>query len=206
VARVVVHDLAQNLYDVEVPTGRLTPLAVTDVTLSDLALAPDGRFFGASFGTLVEIVPSTGATREIGVVDTFLNALDFAPDGQLYGAGGELVYVLDPVAGTARNVAGLPGGLRSAGDLAFIGERMYVAAVATVDSTTPCVLVEVTRATGATRIVGSMGQPCVWGLAAFGDTLYGFTCRGDVLRVDPATARSVRIGRTDVEFAGAAAR
>ena len=35
--------------------------------------------------------------------------------------------------------------------------------------------------------VGVIGFNCVWGLAPFGDTLYGFTCDSELLEIDPDT-------------------
>ncbi len=35
--------------------------------------------------------------------------------------------------------------------------------------------------------VGNVGFNCLWGLAPFGDTLYGFTCDAELLSIDPET-------------------
>ena len=208
VARVLAIDVSGGLYDVEVPSGETRSIGRTDTVLADIALAADGTFYGATFRAVVRVDATTGATSPRATIETGrFNALDFAPDGTLYGAGGDRVVRIDPASGAVDPVATLPSGTISSGDLAFLPDgRMLLTITRTGGTTTPDELFEVPLDGRAPRLVGTMGHACVWGLAAFGTTLYGLTCNGDVVRVDPATGGSRSLSSARARFGGAAAR
>lgn len=208
VARVLAIDVSGGLFDVEVPSAEIRSLGTTDRALADIALAPDGTFYGASFGELVSVDSVTGATSPVtSIITGDFNAVDFAPDGQLYGAGSDQVVRIDVVTGAVEFIAVLPAGYVSSGDLAFLPDgRMLLTATRTGGDTSPDELFEVRLDGRAPRRIGTMGSACVWGLAAFGATIYGLTCRGEVLLVDAATGSSRVLARASARFGGAAAR
>ena len=208
VARVLAIDVSGGLWDVEVPGAEITSLGTTDRTLADIALASDGTFYGASFGELVRVNSTSGATTPVASVLTgTFNALDFGPDGQLYGAGRDQIVRIDVASGAVDYIAVLPSGYESSGDLAFLPDgRMLLTATRSGSTSVPDDLFELRLDGRAPRLVGPMGSPCVWGLAAFGATVYGLTCRGEVLLVDPATGGSRVLSRAAARFGGAAAR
>lgn len=208
VARVLAIDVSGGLYDVEVPGAEITVLGTTDRTLADIALAADGTFYGAAYDELVHVDSTTGTTRIIATVltDNF-NAIDFGPDGELYGAARNQVMRIDVASGAVEFIAVLPTGYLSSGDLAFLPDgRMLLTATRTGGDTVPDELFELRLDGRAPRRIGVMGSPCVWGLAAFGTTIYGLTCHGEVLLVDPATGGSRVLSRAAARFGGAAAR
>jgi hypothetical protein len=59
---------------------------------------------------------------------------------------------------------------------------------------------------GGATILGSTGFPCIWGLAAFGETLYGLTCNGQVLNINPQTGAASVLSSGGPAFWGASAR
>ena len=208
VARVLAIDVSGGLFDVEVPSAEIRSLGTTDSVLADIALAPDGTFYGAAFDELVRVDSVTGVTTPVtSIITGDFNAVDFAPDGQLYGAGRDQVVRIDVATGDVDFIAVLPTGYFSSGDLAFLPDgRMFLTATRTGGDTIPDELFEVRLDGRAPRRIGTMGSPCVWGLAAFGATIYGLTCRGEVLLVDAATGSSRVLSRASVRFGGAAAR
>jgi hypothetical protein len=55
-------------------------------------------------------------------------------------------------------------------------------------------------------VVGDIGYRCVWGLATLGAAVYGLTCEGRILAVDPMLGRGSELARVMPAFAGAAGR
>ncbi len=207
IARALVHDTSA-LYDVDLPSGDLHFIAPLDVALTDIALHPDGRFFGVDSNALFDIEERDGSLTWIANVEDQLVALEVGPDGALYGAGRRFVARIDPRTGEATRLGGFPPGWSASGDIAFLGGRFYV--TATDDPFNPAVpdwlYVAALDGSTATR-VGSIGVSCVWALAPFGETLYGLTCNGQLLEIDVATGAG-RVLRSDlgIDVYGAAAR
>ncbi len=208
VARALVHD-PRALYDVDLPSGDLTRIAPLDVSLTDIALHPDGRLFGVNRSGLFEIDIANGRARWIVSLADRIVSLEVAPDGgDLYGAGVQSIARLDPASGSVERVGGFPSGWSASGDIAFIGGRLYVTATQTPNSRRDPDSLFVAPLDGTdARRVGGVGYPCVWGLAPFGDTLYGLTCNGQLIEIDVATGagRLLRSG-LGIEVGGAAAR
>ena len=51
-----------------------------------------------------------------------------------------------------------------------------------------------------------MGFTCIWGLAAYGPTLYGLTCEGRILSIDTTTGKGAQLNKVSTAFWGASAR
>jgi len=206
-ARALVHD-SSTLFEIDLPSGDLRRVGMFPISLNDIALAPDGTFYGASTeaGGLVR-VDYVSVTYEI-VAPVFgsFNALDVAPDGTIYGAADDVIYAFDLASGAAREVARMPPGLLSSGDLAFVEGRLYVTGfrdVAGLDDT----LVGVDLASGRSVAIGSIGYDCVWALAPLGPALYGLTCNGHLLELDLRSGRGRELSvRPEQAYWGAASR
>jgi len=193
------------LYEVELPSGVLRPITRVRA-FTDIALHPDRTLWAVTVdGALYRFDPVSNFASIVWGTGQPLTALDAAPDGSLYAAGRFGLFRVDRATGATTLVARFPEGLEASGDIAFLGARMLVTARASAASLDD--LVEFDLAAGTSRTVGPIGARCVWGLAAFGATLYGLTCTGDVLRIDPATGRGVTIARSPgTTFYGATAR
>ncbi|MGE0788599.1 MAG: TolB family protein [Sandaracinaceae bacterium] len=206
VARALVHD-PQFLYEIDLPSGALRELTRSELDLTDLALHPDGTAYGITAQSLFTIDQATGLATFVAMLDARNVGLDVTPDGDLVVAGPRLVSRLDRVTGASTPFATFPGGLSASGDIATVEGRMLITATTSVSSRTlPDVLVEVPPDGGEAVVVGSVGFPCVWGLAPFGPSLYGFTCAGYLLEIDPFTGEGRRLAMLGRQFGGAAAR
>lgn len=203
IARALAHDDVR-LYEMDLPSGELHELGFTPVTLTDIALHPDGTLYGAVPGSLVRVDYEAGTVATVASVPGSFVGLDISPDGTLYGTSDDRVDRLDPVSGTATTVARFPGGLVAAGDVAFVEGRLYAT---TMGGRGGNWLVEIPLDGARPRIVGATGFECIWGLAPFGETLYGLTCEGRLLTIDVARGTAREIARsTGVRFFGAGAR
>lgn len=192
-----------SLYDIRLPSAHYTLLGGTgNALLTDVALHPDNILYGISTAALYTLDQDTGAPTQVALVPEGLNALDAAPDGTLYGAGGGTLYALDRKTGKATPLIAFPPATVSSGDLVFIGPRLLAAAKTASDDA----LVELDLAKKTSRIIGQIGYACVWGMAAYGTDLYGFTCNGEVLTIDPETGASMLITQNGIHFDGASAR
>ena len=191
-----------SLYDVRLPGAHYTLIGGTNVLLTDIALHPDNVLYGISSAALYTLDQSTGAVTQVGLVPEGLNALDAAPDGTLYGAGGGTLYEVDRHTGKATALMAFPPGTTSSGDLAFVGPRLLAAAKTAADDA----IVELDLFARTSRIVGQTGYGCIYGLAAYGMDLYGFTCNGQVLSIDADTGAGTLITQNGIHFDGASAR
>ncbi len=173
-----------DLFAVRLPQGTTSLLGATGSTIDDIALHPNGTLYGVGVGGLYTVDPSMGAATLIVAEPVALNALDAAPDGTLYGAGGSTLYTIDPGTGALATVLSYPADYTSSGDLAIMGGTLLATVTngGTYDD-----LLAIDLASGSSTIVGTTGFFCVWGLAAYGTTLFGFTCQGEVLGIDPMT-------------------
>ncbi len=208
-ARAIVHDQTW-LYEVDLPSGAIERLARAELSFTDVSLHPDGRLFAISTNSLFELDEMDGSARFIASLPERSVALDVTPDGDLVAAGVSIILRIDPDTGVATTLARFPRGFGASGDIAFVRGRMLVATTdrpGVVMTTRPDRLFEVPVDGSPPFEVGVIGIACVWGLAPFGDTLYGFTCNGELLDIDPDTgAGRVIASLGGRRIGGAAAR
>jgi hypothetical protein len=206
-ARALVHD-STTLFEIDLPSGELARLGAFPISLNDIALAPDGTFYGAStdVSALVRVDYRTVSYEIVAPVFGSFNALDVAPDGTLYGAADDIVYAFDVAAGSAREVARFPAGWLSSGDLAFVEGRLYATAYRMLSDLTDQ-LVQIDLATGRSALIGAIGFDCMWALAPLGTSLYGLTCNGELTQLDLSTgAGTLLASRPGQAYWGAASR
>lgn len=191
-----------SLYDIRLPSAQYTLIGATGTLLTDIALHPDNILYGVNTVALFTLDQSTGAVTQVALVPEGLNALDVAPDGTLYGAGNGTLYEVDRKTGKATALAAFPAGTVSSGDIVFIGPRLLASAATGQDDE----LVAFDLFTKTSSIVGRIGYQCVYGMAAYGTDLYGFTCNGQVLTIDPDTGAGTLITNDFIHYDGASAR
>lgn len=201
--RAFAHD-QQTLFDVRLPSGKVIPIGSTDLELTDVALAPTNVLYGVSSGALTTVDQSTGAATQTAMLaDSSINGADFAPDGTFYVSGGPGLYTLDAQSGTLTMVGTFPPPLNSSGDIAFVGNRLLATGV---NDPSNDMLVEFDVGAGTSSIIGAVGFGCVWGLASYGTSLYGFTCNGEILSINTTTGAGTLVQHTSSAFWGASAR
>jgi hypothetical protein len=207
VARALAHDRSGMLTEIDLPEGTVHPIGLLPFPLTDIALAPDGTLFGALPGELHRVDYVAGTSVHVVDVPGRFVALDVAPDGRFYGASGNLVYRIDVATGSRIEVARLPFGYEASGDVAFVdGELLATANRDVLDPGMNDVLAHVPLDGTPSELIGTTGQRCVWGLAPFGSLLYGLTCDGELLSIDPTTGASTVLATPGAEYYGAASR
>ncbi len=199
------------LLEVDLPSGESRVRSSTrGVELTDVALHPDGTLYGLTVDALVEVTYATGATRVVVPLrgpSVRFDGLDVGPDGSLFASGGDGLFQVDPRTGAVTRVASLPAGTVSAGDVAFFDGRVLVTVGARIGRAVPSSLAEVDLDTGRSRVVGPTGYACIWGLAPLGEVLYGLSCEGAVVELDPDTGAARFLARpVGYEFWGASSR
>jgi len=163
----------------------------------DIAIL-DGRWFAID-GNIVELDPGTNdVLQDLGFGASGSNSLAGGPDGKLYAAE-TAVYRIDPDTGSTEILGNLPPGHSSSGDIAFLGERMFVS----TDSGCGGALVEFDPKTGAATVLGGDGLGCVFGLAPLGSQLLVVNCDGKIGTFDPETGQTQVIATTQVSAYGA---
>jgi hypothetical protein len=149
--------------------------------MSDIAFSPTGDLYGISFSSLYRIDRNTAAIALIGglgAVSGTANALVFRADGTLYMSG-DTLYTVNTSNG-ATTAVGSGIGFQSAGDLAFVGGNLYMAAS---DNS----LVNVNTGTGVGTLIGGIGFSGVFGLASPDNVaLYGMA-NNDVISINVGT-------------------
>jgi hypothetical protein len=187
------------------------PASVGNDAMADIAIAPDGAVMGASGSRLYRCSASTAACTLVGSLAQTVNALAYAPPGVLDPTAEVLVgaksdgtlYTIDAGTAAMTSLGHFSTGHASSGDLAYVAGSL-VAAVnpgGTNDS-----LARINHTTGATTVVGSTSRPWVWGLAAAGPTLLGFTLDRAIVTINTSTGATAVVGTTAVDWYGAAAR
>jgi hypothetical protein len=192
------------LFEVALPAGTLRRISALG-TLFDIALHPNGVLYGTIDNVLYTVDRASGALVQVKtLLDAGFNALDAAPDGTLYGGALDEVRTIDPATGATTVAARLPAGEVSSGDLAFVEGNLFITTKGGGAAFDRLVAVDV--GSQSARVVGPVGFACVFGLAEFGATLYGFTCEGRVLKIDTRTGAAIELARTSETFYGASAR
>lgn len=202
-ARAFAHDQS-TLYDVRIPSGQVKTIGATNAGLTDIALHPNNTLYGIAFGALYTVNQMTGAASfSKSLAAMSLNGADVNPSNNtMYVSGGSSLYTLDPQSGAIAFVMSYPQGRTSSGDLAFLGSRL----VGTANGNGGDDLIEFDLGNKSSKILGAVGYMCVWGLAAYGQTLYGLTCQGRILSIDTTTGKGTQLNQIGTQFWGASAR
>lgn len=187
--------------------GRLWDVAPFGAPTQTLIAAPNGsvhldiavlgaRWFALD-ATLRELQPGTNQViADLGIAGG--NSLGAGPDGKLYIAS-NYVFRVDPDMPILEMLGPLPEGHTSSGDVAFLGDRMFVS----TDSGCGGALVEFDVTTGTGTVLGGDGLGCVYGLAPIGGKLYIVNCDGTIGTFDPDTGEVRLVSTTSVLAYGA---
>lgn len=195
---ILVTDVSGALWDVT-PFAATTQTPITGsagATHLDIAVLGT-RWFVADSVAIRELLPFTNTViAELPFGGP--NSLAAGPDGYLYAASNP-VYRIDPDTGASELIGNLPIGHNSSGDIAFVGDRMFVS----TDSGCGGALVELDVATGQSTVLGGDGLGCVYGLATIGGVLYIVNCDGKIGTFDPDTGEVSIFVDTTVQAYGA---
>jgi hypothetical protein len=192
------------LYQVEVRTGAVWQIGMTEFNEFDIALSPEGVLYGFDGQFLDQLDRGNASTSQFAAFTVDMNGINFGPDGTLYGAGEASIYVFHLDTGTFTTLGTLPDGYLSAGDIVMYGSQLFISATGAGAATSS--LVAADPFTGTTHVVGDIGFNCVLGLAALGSDLLGFTCDGEVISIDSFTGKGALRFHTGLKFQGATSR
>jgi hypothetical protein len=198
--RMLVHD-DQGFWEMHAPEGTLQQLGpAPDLFMGDIALTPDKKtLWGAGSAGLARIDMTTW--KVVGSIPApEMNALEVGPDGTFYGAEWDTIYMVTPT-GTSSTLATFPGGLHSSGDVAFAAGHLYATAFAASGDA----LVEVDVPGRSARVVGPTQSRCIFGLVGADPAplLYGVTCNGELVDINPATGDTHVLAKRQTGFLGA---
>lgn len=202
-----VHD-DDGIYQVDLPDGDVTLLGSVPLpSWTDIALASDRTLYGvSSSGLLYRIADDFDEVEPLRTLPSDTVALEVGPDGGLYSAGvSSGVFRTDLETGAVALIGELPSRWATSGDIAFVGDRLLITVTDEPLETTGRVALAAFD-DGEFRIVGPSEASCLWGIAAFGEDVYGFSCRGWVYRIDARTGSAEFIRDIGVAMRGAAAR
>ena len=185
-----------------------------DDQMTDIAVDKDGNMVGISFTSLYSVDVNTAAVTLLNdsIGDTF-NGLSYVPATQLGITGDDVlvasraedgeIFELDPNTGVATQIGDMGGTFASSGDIVSV---VGLGTFATVTSSRPTdVLAQLATTTFAGTGIGiGTGYTSLWGVAFFGNKIYGFSSNGDFILIDPTTGVGTLVGNSPVEWWGAA--
>ncbi len=192
------HTQDQKLFSLDPDTLALNEIGNMGVTLIDIAVNKEGEIFGASNNKIFRVDKNTAALTELSDVGLALNGLTFVPDPQnseaeiLVGAGGGNgeIWQINTTDGSSTIVGDYGGNYTSSGDLFFVDG---IGILATLNGTGGDILAQINPTTYAATEIGNTGVPGIYGLAFWGDTVYGFSSGSGILSIDPDTAAATPI-------------
>ncbi len=190
--RIYLSTISGSIYAWDFGTGQLQLMSNTGLQLTDIGIAPDGRFYGITSSQLYEIDPATGQSTLIGALSsptdlyygvsalTGANALDISSSGvaRVGSANNSVIAGLDLSTGQVSNNALLTRS-QSAGDIWFTDDNNYVVSTTSYNlaffgtSTLGNELVSDTQFVLSNAIFGLVGAPEA-GYGVNAGTLLGF--------------------------------
>ncbi len=148
---------------VDTVSGDVNVMGLLPEVMTDIAFAPNGDLYAISFNDLWKINPADATGTKVGSTGIGGgNSLVFGNDGTLYGAGSASneLFRIDTGNGYAISLGSIGVNETAAGDLAFVGDKIYWTA-------TSGNLLEVSFSPQPSGIVvGDMGRSSVYGLAS----------------------------------------
>lgn len=192
-AVMTVHDSAGVLANVDSTNGNVSIIGQMAQVMTDIAYSPAGELFGVTFNALYRINPTNAAIQLVGAFNNSgMNALVFGRNGTLYAASNAdtSLYALDTGTGAASILGNI--GYRSGGDLAFVGDDLFLASTAAT-------LVGIDLANNAQGTeIGPFGFSDVFGIATDQNGALLGVAGTTIFSVDPLTGAA----SNPVSFAG----
>lgn len=196
------HKVGQVRIPSEAKSGGATPI------LCDLANTPDGYLYGISDTSLYLInLTSPEKSRKIGD-HGLANPYGMTAVGMtlLVNTSAGEVHTLDRKTAKPTRVGPMGGSWAASGDIAYIGKKLF-SSVKDAKGTEH--LVRLDEKTGKATRIGAFKDergnaiPHVYGLIDRAGQLFGVTVGGDIIRIDPKTARCKILKKTNVRWYGA---
>lgn len=185
---IYVVDNQKRLGTVDMTSGNVVVIGDTGVVMTDIAFDSNGNLYGISINQLFAIDKSSGISTAIGNLNlTDTTSLEFSNCGNILYTADRYLRTVHTTTGVTTRI-GNTGFINypSSGDLAFLGNRLYLTS-RIVDDSTNTNLVKLSTLTGEGTPVGPVGFPNVFGLVSNDNiNLYGFS-NTNVIRIDVNT-------------------
>ena len=186
----------------------MLPGETEPTSVIDLAVNADGDVYVSGYDALYRVDPETAALTHVGDFDvdesffalTFLGEGVIRPVETLIGATNEGVYYeIDPTDASTQRLGQYPDGWISSGDIVSVGGRAFATLKDPDNLDAPDVLAEITFTASGSSTVRELGSTFfrqLFGLGSWGDSLYGFSNSGELVRLDPDTGRGTIVSIT----------
>jgi hypothetical protein len=177
----------------------------------DIAIDRDGTMYGGVSEHVGEgnyenriylINPETAFCTYLFEFDDQLNGMAFLDDGRLVIAG-ERVTVIDPQDGQPLVSWPSTDQYETSGDVVGLPDGKLYWTVRGADPGDADRVVRIDPATGMTRVIGDASLAGIFGLGYADGVLFGFTSRGEVVRLDPESGGVIAVQALDGRWYGA---
>ena len=175
------------------------------VTLTDMAISPDGDLFACTSGALYSVNPATAFLTEIGRFnDNGMVGLAFDDAGTLYGSTGTGQLVTINTATASTSVVGTFGsGIIGDGDLAFTDSGQLWGSMYQGGES---VMATIDVSSGAATVFAPTGERHIWALVFDEGSLFGFASGPSsdfLVSIDQTDGSVTHLRAVDVKVGGA---
>jgi len=178
--------------------------------MTDIALDKDGNMTGISFDAVYSVNKDTAEATYLAPITGNFNGLSYVSDTSggdpreiLVAAGNDgNVFEINPLTGASTLKGNYGGGYTSSGDIVSV---RGLGAFATVDQglTGNDFLARVNTTNYSVTIIGDTGFTDIWGIAFWGDKVYGFTENRQFVLIDINTGAATPVEMGAVNWWGA---
>lgn len=176
--------------------------AISFDQMTDIAIDKTGQMIGISFTRVYRVDPSSAKTTLLsGSLSGQFNGLSFVPAEMLGETGDDVlvgtrntdgrVFRIDPTNGITTEVGDM-GNFRSSGDLVAVAG--FGTAQTVVGASSDVLALLAPQSFAANPIGAGTGFSQIWGVAFWGDKVYGFTNNGEFVLIDPNTGIATMVG------------
>lgn len=154
----------------------------------DIAIGLDGRIWGGNYDRLYTIDPTSGRVTPVCSLEFEPFALTFGPNGVLYAGGADELVEMDTTNCSTRPL--VSGVYTTSGDIVGLPDGWLYWTVRGPNNGDNDELVRVDPETGAYEWIGVIGADRLYGVGYSDGQLFGFSSDGEIVAVDPETART----------------
>jgi hypothetical protein len=182
--------------------------------MTDIAIDKTGDMIGVSFTSVYRVDPATAKTTLLtSNLQGMFNGLSFVPASALGETGDDVlvgtrnsdgkVFRVDPNTGATTQIGDMGGSFVSSGDLVAVNG---FGTVQTVTGASHDKLARLAPQTFTASTIGASdtGYGEIWGLAYWGNKVFGFTNGGAFITIDPATGVATLVTQNGLQWWGAA--
>jgi hypothetical protein len=190
------------LFEIDPADGTMTSVGVfmngnTKVDgMVDIAISMEGLLYGGTFDALWYIDPETANLKKVCDIDVAMYALTFTSEGDLVAGSDDNIEIIDLDTCKASYLVKNSRYVTS-GDLVGLPDGYLYWSVRGKDRDDPDGLVRVDPKSGNEVFIGNIGFGSLYGMAYYDEQLYGFSSKGQMVRIQPNSANSMLLGYSE---------